>query len=211
MRLLRLSGLVSLFVLTLCGPLRAENNAVHTESVVIFNTVCAKCHEAQCSGRLSFDDALDAAANHIARYYGDASGNRWLQEQLFVVLNHMKEKCAYYPMDTPVPAQLIWGPELLAKLSTYLEKNYFIPVGYLGPGNYRLELAFEQDEKVTVHLVSETFAMVIEDCHQSEGKRLEIPFSIVDGGNHYVRLYPARPVELQRLAVVALDDDAEQD
>ena len=41
---------------------------------------------------------LDASVNHIVRYYNKASGRKWLQRELFVILNHMKDKCAYYPM-----------------------------------------------------------------------------------------------------------------
>jgi len=47
-------GLVGL--LLLISPAFAVEDKAFTESVVIFNTICAKCHEAQCSGRLSFDE-----------------------------------------------------------------------------------------------------------------------------------------------------------
>ncbi|HBH35093.1 MAG TPA: hypothetical protein DDW45_01410, partial [Gammaproteobacteria bacterium] len=95
----------------------ATEEEAFTESVVIFNTICAKCHEAQCSGRLSFDDTLDASANHIVRYYNEASEKKWLQRELFVILNHMKEKCAYYPMAAPIPPQRVWSGEILEKMA----------------------------------------------------------------------------------------------
>jgi len=207
---------IGIFVLSLLSGLpvwdtmATEQDEAFTESVVIFNTICAKCHEAQCSGRLSFNDALDASTNHIVRHYGEASGKRWLQEQLFIILNHMKERCAYYPVDLPLPPQRVWGPDILEKLSTYLERYYFVPVGPLAPGEYHIDLIFDGDEKVTVHVVSETFNMVVEDCFQPKDGRLDISFRIAETANHYVRVYPRVPMNLERLAVVASGVESEK-
>ena len=172
-----------------------------SESVIIFNTICAKCHEAQCSGRLSFGDAYEASSSHIIRHYNQASEKKWLQKELFSILNHMKENCAYYPMQVPVPAKRIWNSEILEKMTTLLERNYFIPIGPFTPGRYNLELKLAKDAKITAHLVSETFEMVVEDCYQSSDQRLVIPFSIEEPGNYYVRVYPREPVQITRLAI----------
>lgn len=175
-----------------------------TDSVVIFNTVCAKCHEGQCSGRLSFDDAFEASSAHIVRYYDEASGKKWLQKELFVILNHMKQKCAYYPMQVPIPPQRVWSSELLDKLSTLIERNYFIPIGTLAPGSYNLELKLAHTTKVTVQLVSESFDMVIEDCYPASDKQVVIPFTIEEAGNYYIRVYPRTPAQITHLAVISL-------
>jgi len=175
------------------------------ESVVIFNTICAKCHEAQCSGRLSFDNAYEASTGHIVRYYSKASGKIWLQKELFSILNHMKEKCAYYPMSVPIPPQWIWNSEILEKMTTLLERNYFIPIGSFSPGMYRLELSLAKDEKITVHLVSETFDIIVEDCFLSSEKRIAIPFSIEETGNYYARIYPRKPVQITQLAIFTVN------
>ena len=171
------------------------------ESVIIFNTICAKCHEAQCSGRLSFNNTYESAVNHIVRYYGQAAEKEWLQKELFSILNHMKEKCAYYPMQVPVPPKRVWNTEILDKMTTLLERNYFIPTGELNLGDYKLELELAEDAKVTVQLVSETFDIVVEDCYDSSALRLIIPFSIEEKQNYYVRVYPRKPVQISRLAI----------
>ena len=186
------------------GSVSATEDDAFTESVVIFNTICAKCHEAQCSGRLSFNDSFEASVNHIVRYYGEASEKKWLQKELFVILNHMKEKCAYYPMPTDIPPQRVWSSEILEKMATLLEKNYFIPIGHFTSGRYQLELKLAKDEKVTVHLVSETFDMVVDDCYLSTDRQLVILFSIEEAGDYYVRVYPREPVQITRLAVTPL-------
>jgi len=190
------------------GSVFAAEEEAFTESVVIFNTICAKCHEAQCSGRLSFDDSFDASANHIVRYYGDASEKKWLQKELFVILNHMKEQCAYYPMPASIPPQMVWSGEMLEKMTTLVERNYFIPIGPFSPGRYQLELKLAKDAKVTTHLVSETFDMVVEDCYLSSDRQIVIPFFIEEAGNYYVRVYPREPVQITRLAITVLAQSA---
>ncbi|GEM_PF-565366 len=185
------------------GSVSATEDEAFTESVVIFNTICAKCHEAQCSGRLSFDDCFETSVNHIVRYYDEASEKKWLQRELFVILNHMKEKCAYYPMPAFIPPQRVWSGEMLEKVATLLERNYFISIGPFTPGRYQLELKLAKDAKVTVHLVSEIFEMVVEDCYLSNDRHIVIPFSIEEAGNYYVRVYPREPVQITRLAITA--------
>ena len=188
------------FLLVPCTAFPFEDEPFR-ESVVIFNTVCAKCHEAQCSGRLSFSDVYEKATSHIIRHYNKASEKVWLQKELFGILNHMKKKCAYYPMSVPIPTKRIWNSEMLEKMTTLLERKYFIPIGLFAPGTYYLELSLAKDEKIIVHLVSETFDMIIEDCFLSSGMRISIPFSIKDTGNYYVRIYPRDPVRITELVI----------
>ena len=197
-------GLVGL--LLLISPSFAEEDKAFTESVVIFNTICAKCHEAQCSGRLSFDETFEASANHILRYYAQASEKRWLQKELFDILNYMKGKCAYYPMQVTVPLTRDWGSEILDRFTTLMERNYFIPVGNFTPGHYRIELELDKDVKVTAHLISEEFEMVVEDCYLPSDRRISIPFLIEEPGNYYFRMYPREPVSITRLAIIPLEN-----
>ncbi len=188
--------------LLLSTNVHSDQKNPFVESVVIFNTICAKCHEAQCSGRMSFDDAYESSKNHIIRYYGDASDKQWLQKELFTILNYMKEKCAYYPMDSALPPKRVWGFDVLNKMVTLLERNYFIPLGPFSPGKYRIDLELKKDTKVTIHLVSEDFDMIIDDCFISGNMEIKIPFSITKSGNYYFRMYPHEPVQITRLTVI---------
>lgn len=193
-------SLVLASLLYLC-PIASLADETFTESVVVFNTICARCHEAQCSGRLSFDDALTASTSHILRHYEEASGKQWLQKELFVILDYMKEKCSFYPMNTPVPLQRVWSSDILDKLSTLLERNYFIPVGNFTPGSYRIELELERDARVTAHLISDKFDMVVEDCYESSDGRISVPFVIEQAGIHFIRVYPRTPVRITHMSI----------
>ncbi len=195
-----------LFTLLLSVHARASGGSPFTESVVIFNTICAKCHEAECSGRLSFDEAFEASRNHIIRHYGGVAEKLWLQKELFVILNHMKEKCAYYPMDVVVPPQRVWSSRLLEEMATLLDKNYFIPLGSFFPGKYNLNLQLERDVKVTVHMVSESFDMVMEDCFQAQNGEINIAFEINDSSNYYLRIYPRSPINIKQLMITGAPD-----
>ena len=197
-------GLVCL--LLLASPSFTVEDTAFTESVVIFNTICAKCHEAQCSGRLSFDEAFETSANHILRYYAQASGKKWLQKELFDILNYMKGKCAYFPMQVTVPLTRDWRGEILDRFTTLMERNYFIPVGNFTPGHYRIELELDKDVKVTAHLISGEFEMVVEDCYLSSDRRISIPFLIEEPGNYYFRMYPREPVRITKLAIIPLEN-----
>ena len=191
-------------------PAFALEDKAFTESVVIFNTICAKCHEAQCSGRLSFSEAFEASNSHILRYYGPAAGKQWLQKELFDILNYMKGRCAYYPIQAPIPLKRDWGSEILDKFTTLMERNYFIPVGNFIPGLYYIELELEKDVKVTAHLISEEFEMVVDDCYLSSDRRISIPFLIEEPGDYYFRMYPREPVRIIRLAIPPQESEAQQ-
>jgi len=193
--------LVLLGLFLLIPPAFSIEDTAFTESVIIFNTICAKCHEAQCSGRLSFDNSFKKSTNHILRYYVQASGKHWLQKELFDILNYMKRKCAYYPMQTTVPLKRIWEGEILEKFTTLMAKNYFIPIGKFTPGTYRIKLELERDVKVTVHLISEKFEMAVEECYQSTDRRINIPVLIEESGDYYFRMYPREAVKLIRLEI----------
>jgi len=199
-RLVTRSVFAFLLLVVPCSSTAADDDAF-TESVVIFNTVCATCHEAECSGRLSFDEALSSSQAHILRYYGPASSKQWLQRELFEILAYMKEKCGYHPMNIPVPPNLVWNEAALDKMSPLINQNYFIPIGQLSPGQYDLEFELEKDAMLGVYLVSEIFETVVDDSFLTHDGRLNVDFSIDDKKNYYIRVYPSIPVKITRIAV----------
>lgn len=124
-----------------------------------------------------------------------------MQKQLYLNLRYMKEKCAYYPMQVTIPKKLVWNREVLDTLKTKKEKNYFIPVGNLIPDTYKLVMTLKADTKMTVHIVSEEFDMIIEDCYQSKDRQVFFPFKIETNGQYYVRVYPQEPISISQMII----------
>jgi len=109
-------------------------------------------------------------------------------------------------MQVTVPLTRDWSSEILDKFTTLMERNYFIPVGNFTPGHYRIELELDKDVKVTAHLISGEFEIVVEDCYLSSERRISIPFLIEEPGNYYFRMYPREPVWISRLAIIPLEN-----
>ena len=94
-----------LLVLFWLPPAQAADIPLAT--VVRFNTLCATCHEGECSGRLSFDLGIQASENHIRRHAGDVDQNVW--RDLDHLLAHTKQVCAFYPMAVDIPKGQQWN------------------------------------------------------------------------------------------------------
>ena len=88
-------------------------DTIQIESVIIFNTSCARCHEGQCSGRLTFHFPKRAAYQHISRFGGELSIETI--GQLFELLRYMKEECSFYPFSLTLIKDRIWDSDILAK------------------------------------------------------------------------------------------------
>jgi hypothetical protein len=61
---------------------------ISQRSAVSFNILCAKCHEGQCSGRLSFSDGTSVTRSHIQRYAG--STDEKIVSQLYAILSYIR-------------------------------------------------------------------------------------------------------------------------
>lgn len=171
------------------------------ESVTAFNTVCAKCHEGQCSGRLSFGDEAERSAEHIQRHYPRAAVDSRVSTELFTLLAHMKAKCAFHPLKAPPNGERSWRDDTLDKLSTPDERYYFIPLGRLPAGRHRIDLELERDTRLTIHLVRADFEMLVDECASTTGRRISVPFEVEEAAEHYLRLYPRDAVRVTRLVV----------
>jgi len=133
--------------LHLLSAQKVEEGSVKT--AVIFNTLCAKCHEGECSGRLSFDTDSRAAANHIRRYAGDLNISKGETKDFFNLLNHMKTECALW-----MPDNGKWKPENLSHFALPSSKGYFIPLGILKEGVYYIEIKIKEDVHFRMEVLS---------------------------------------------------------
>lgn len=153
-------------------------------TVVRYNTVCANCHEGECSGRLSFQAGAPAARNHIRRYLGTPSEREI--EDLFALLKFTKEQCRHYPVNPNVPVGGRWEARELENWRNPVAGGYFIPLGALKPGEHRLNLTLSGDSHGKVRVSDAHFDVVAEE-HLCRGSGSVLAFT-AGRGEHYLHI-----------------------
>ncbi|MBF1164146.1 MAG: hypothetical protein HXL68_03795 [Dechloromonas agitata] len=167
-------------------------------SVVRFNTVCANCHEGECSGRLSFHTGAKEARGHMQRYLGSITDSEALN--LFGLLRHTKEECAHYPLASPLRIDHQLGTSELAAWRNSREGGYFIPLGALGKGEYLLRLDFSAAGNGKMKLTDDRFEPLFEENLCTQQNALEFRFK-AEGGPHFLTI--KAPVVVDRLLLKA--------
>lgn len=175
---------------------------ISAASSVRFNIVCARCHEGECSGRLSFDLGRQAAESHIERYAGKVGP--LTRQELYAQLEYMKRECRYYPFDAAVPANRRWEAGMLQKFHDEAESAYFIPLGRLAAGSYRANLRFDREAGASAELISARFEIADFPGVKTTGEAASIVFRVNSEGECYIRLRVTRPASLLHLEVVPL-------
>ncbi len=183
----------SVFSLPLSAGEKMEN--ISTKTAVIFNTLCAKCHEGECSGRLSFDTGNKAADSHIKRYAGDTNVSEDETKDFFTLLNYMKKECALY-----MPDNGKWKPENLSHFALPSHDSYFIPIGVLKSGNYHLEIETKENVHFRVEILSDHFDPFLDQTVCPDRKDQNLEFMIDEPVNSFLRIRSRKP-----LHVITLD------
>jgi len=183
-----------IFPLYLSSAQKVENSSIKT--AVIFNTLCAKCHEGECSGRLSFDTGSKAAGNHIKHYAGDINISREEIKEFFTLLNHMKTECTVWMPDVGK-----WNTKKLSSFALPSGKGYFIPLGSLKKGKYRLEIKMKEDIHFRIEVLSDKFEhfLDISACPNCEIEPLH--FIIDRSSNTFLRIQSRKPLQIIDLNV----------
>ncbi|RRS29828.1 MAG: hypothetical protein P794_10070 [Epsilonproteobacteria bacterium (ex Lamellibrachia satsuma)] len=182
------------FPLYLSSAPKVENSSIKT--AVIFNTLCAKCHEGECSGRLSFDTGSKVAGNHIKHYAGDINISKEEIKEFFTLLNHMKTECIVWMPDA--------GKRNMKKLSLFAlpsGKGYFVPLGSLQKGKYSLEIKLKEDIHFRIEVLSDKFEhfLDISACPNCEKEPLQ--FTIDRPANTFLRIRSRKTFQIIDLNV----------
>ncbi len=185
-------------VLGLAGlaPTAAEDMPL--KSVVRFNTVCANCHEAQCSGRLSFDSGPQAARGHMERYVGALTADE--VGFLFRILGHTKEHCSHYPVAAQVPADLAWSEADLERWHNAQQGGYFVPLGELDAGQYRLQMVLAAALRLRLKISDEGFEPVVEETFCAH-EPTTIEFELPGESRYYLTVAGAPAVKVLKLSL----------
>lgn len=146
----------------LLGSLHVVAEEMPRLAVVRFNTVCANCHEGECSGRLSFQSGVDAARGHIERYVGKIANAE--AEALFNLLRHTKERCHHYPVAPQQTAMGAWNATDLKLWRNPHEGGYFIPLGKPARGSHHLQITFASAPSGHLKITDERFEPLVDQA-----------------------------------------------
>jgi hypothetical protein len=157
---------------------------------VTFNTVCAECHELECSGRISSlcqADGARKARGHMERHAGplDDAGAK----ALFDLLEETKSACRI-----PFPAGLdAVDAGSLSRFSTTDGRGWFVPLGWLEPGMHRLTVLGSSQGPVRISVVSGGERLADAEVAGLDGET-PVSFTVEGRAEAYLRLRSAWPV-----------------
>jgi hypothetical protein len=181
----------------------AQAAEIPLATVVRFNTLCATCHEGECSGRLSFDLGIQASENHIRRHAGDVDQSVW--RDLARLLAHTKQACAYYPMAVGIPEGRHWNQERLAELHNAKENAWFIPLGHLPAGRYRATQGMSGQMEGIAQIVSASFDIADFPLPCADSGQIAFFFVVDRSSVHYLRFKSGKGQTLTSLDIQAAD------
>lgn len=175
-----------------------------TGSVILFNTVCAQCHEMECSRRLSFSSSAPAgdARGHIQNYAGPQDAAKL--EELFGLIEYTKTRCDYYAPEMAVPRDGIWSASDLAPLATPSRTDWFVPLGTLPEKTWVLALRLSGDQPIEIEIVNR-LGLVAQGQSAPGTDEVRLAFAVVDAGlPHFLRLRSRGPIRFTQ-AILAAD------
>ncbi len=193
------SIILAIFITSSSFVLAADN--IQNESVIIFNTSCTRCHEGECSGRMTFHLPKSAADQHIHRHGGELSLET--TQQLFDLLRYMKEECSFYPFPVSLAKDRIWDSNELGKLQHPSDLAYFLPLGLLEPGVYELQLeGLDDNASYCTEIINNEFDYYDIEKLNCGGETTSLQFQADICEEYYLRLSSRKPVSLKRIELI---------
>ncbi len=179
-----------IFVSSLHAADKLQN--ITLKSAVTFNTLCAKCHEGQCSGRLTFDTGSEATSNHIKRYSDDVNISKHEIKEFFTLLNYMKKECLLF-----MPDNIKQNKRNLLSFGTTSYKKYFIPLGVLKKGVYTLFLETKDDSRFRIEVISSQFDSYLDRSVCSSSKEKQFDFTLDEKTEYFLRIHSKKALYLK--------------
>jgi hypothetical protein len=165
-------------------------------TAVLFNTVCANCHDLECSGGLSplcAQGGAERARGHMERHAGSLSGDT--VAGLFSLLEEAKKGCLRPFPTVPVPAERVWDETALRPFLLPSGKAAFIPLGELAPGSHRWRVTGRAETVVRAEILAGPDQGVGMELHDlGQGGIVEI--TLEEKAPTFLRLRSAQPFRL---------------
>lgn len=171
---------------------------------VVFNTRCSRCHEAECSGRLSFGGLPEGFAdNHIRQFAGPLP--KGVLRELQQMLEYTKRHCTVAAPRLPVPSDRRWDAPTLARLGLRDRAGYFVPLGILDPGEWRLTLTAAAAAEARAEVIGSDFGRAFDNVVYLQGSTASTLYFRVDCRQaHYLRIATTRSVDLLEAVLVTV-------
>ena len=176
------------------------SDTITVKSTVIFNTACARCHEGECSGRMSFHLPEEAANQHIRRHGGDLSLSDI--RHLFKLLRYMKEECSFYPLPHALMNDQKWDRTMLDTFRSPSRQAYFMPLGLLKPGMYQLSFEALDNTKFCAEIINEEFDFSDKDSLFGKTNKKELKFHAEQHLYYFLRLTAQQAISLEKLTLI---------
>lgn len=198
-----LAGLVLIASAAGAEPARAGEPSLRAG--VVFGTTCARCHEGQCSGRLTFDARAEVAAGHVRRHAGAVTDEEI--RQLFALLETMKTTCSYPPLPIATPEDGRWSVEMLDRLRAPSRRQYVVPLGALEPGRYTAVLSIAGPAHVHAEVVTHDFETLVEEPLEIDPghARASLSFTSPSRTALRLRLYSRDEIRIDALELDPVD------
>ena len=144
---------------------------------------------------MSFHLGEDAADEHIRRHGGalPVETVRHLSE----LLRYMKVQCAFYPLPLTLARDRIWGGDTLGRLRAPDGTGYFLPLGLLAPGLYRLWIdGLDPGARASAEVIAASFDQLDHQGIVPAGNRQVLAFQVDAPTELYVRITAQGPIAL---------------
>ncbi len=108
----------------------------------------------------------------------------------------MKQECAY----APLPAPDMNGSLQREILDAYRDPatgNYFLSLGELEPGAYRLTLRLEAPVSLRVEVLNRWFEFLVDECSGCSRTVFTAMLEVDEASNHYLRLRSPTALRLE--------------
>jgi hypothetical protein len=120
----------------------------------------------------------------------------------------MKEKCSFYPMDASFEQDGIWEGGELSRLRSPSGQAYFILLGKLQGGTYRLSLqGAGGNPSYCIEIVDGGFDYHGKQQVAAKADKVSLRFRADTEAEYYLRITADKPVALNRVELQAVGKD----
>ena len=115
----------------------------------------------------------------------------------------MKGECGFYPFPVGLAQDRVWGSDMLGKLKSPSGRAWFVPLGRLESGLYRLQLEGLNDNAGTcIEIINDEFDYVDMQNVNREANKMSLQFQSDVRSEYFLRITTRKPAGLDRVEII---------